>query len=152
MPCHIKIKKTFRRATTAHQSARGLIEVGQNIMDPILDIKSDLEIPIRQVLEREAGSLCSRACNFEATLRTREKWRNLAEVLVLLGTSSWRQQPRTTLGHQGWSTERGGWAFVYCGLVIIWLPKSFERGGYVFSPILVTIIGMVEYCCALKLV
>ena len=40
----------------------------------------------------------------------------------------------------------------YCALVIIAMPKSFQRGGYLFSPIMLFLNGILQYICALKLV
>lgn len=40
----------------------------------------------------------------------------------------------------------------YCALMILVLPRSFANGGYVFSPIVLTLSGLIQCISALKLV
>jgi len=40
----------------------------------------------------------------------------------------------------------------YCALMVLVLPRAFERGGYVLSPIIMICSSAVQVTCALKLV
>ena len=39
----------------------------------------------------------------------------------------------------------------YCAMVILILPKSFENGGYIASPLTLIISAVASTVCALKL-
>ena len=40
----------------------------------------------------------------------------------------------------------------YCAVGIIYAPKAFQNGGFIFSPIVLIISGILSTICAIKLI